>query len=546
MASSDDLPEATDRSPARLNPFARRDRFILALAAVVALSVALRLYALIYTDFMVDADEALVGLQALAILRGERPLFYPGQSYGGSFESYLVAFVLWAGGTSPPTLKIVPLIFSLAAIPVAGQLGRLAYDERVGVLSALLMALAPLTPLIVGLKAYGGYAEIPVLGGLALILLIQLTEGRHKNPPLRALILGLLCSFGLWVNLQFAYYLLAVGLVLILRRRAVRPGGLAAFSVGLIPGLLILLGGSLLPSSPRAPMDVVPAGRFWPALGDSLRHLGTDALPALWGARPMKGPASPGWTWLAAPIYLVGVGVEAAGAIRRARRGERVRSLPLLAVLLVGTPVFVTAALTNGNYAAIIPDSGLLVRYIVPLYLPLAILVAAFLCQLWSRSRLASSVALILVLAVHLGSITGADLVAQSRSPYVNVPLPASNDELIDFLEQEDIRHVYAFHWIGYKLIFETGERVMASDCLDRLYRADRIPAYSRAVDEATSPAYILFNPRWDRTPPLERRLNRLGASYDKKVLADFLVYHRLSPPPDPGEVVDALVWPYW
>ena len=29
--------------------------------------------------------------------------------------------------------------------------------------------------------------------------------------------------------------------------------------------------------------------------------------------------------------------------------------------------------------------------------------------------------------------------------------------------EQEEIRHVYTFHWIGYKLIFETGERVMAS-----------------------------------------------------------------------------------
>ena len=42
------------------------------------------------------------------------------------------------------------------------------------------------------------------------------------------------------------------------------------------------------------------------------------------------------------------------------------------------------------------------------------------------------------------------------------------------------------------------------------------------------------------------RQLNRLGAGYDKKVLTDFLVYYRLSPPPDPGEVVDALVWPYW
>jgi hypothetical protein len=523
-----------------------RRAFILSLAALVALGLALRLYVLLSTGFMIDADEALVGLQASAILRGRRPLFYPGQSYGGSFESYLVAPVIWAGGTSPLILKIVPLISSLTAIPVAGWLGRTAYNRRVGVLSALLAALAPLTPLIVGLKAYGGYAQIPLLGGLALVLLIQLAEGRRQNPTLSALILGLLCGFGLWANLQFAYYLLAVALVLVLRWRAVRPAGLAAFLAGLIPGLLVLLGGSLLPASPRAPMDVVPADRLWPALLDSLRHLATDALPALWGARPMKGPASPWWVWLATPVYILAVAAGAAWAIRRARYGERNPSLPLLAVLLAGIPVFVMAALTNGNYAAIIPDSGLLVRYIVPLYLPFAVLVAAFLCRLRSRSRAVSSVALILVPAIHMWSVLGADLVAQSRSPYVNVPLPASNGELIEFLEREDLRHVYASHWIGYKVAFETGERVLASDCLDRLYRADRIPAYSQAVDDAASPAYILFNPRWDRKPPLERRLNRLGVDYSREALSDFLVYYRLSPRIDPGDVMDSLVWPYW
>ena len=65
------------------------------LASIIFVGIALRLYLLFSSQVIIEADEALVGLQAFGILRGERPIFYPGQVYGGSLESYLVAALLW-------------------------------------------------------------------------------------------------------------------------------------------------------------------------------------------------------------------------------------------------------------------------------------------------------------------------------------------------------------------------------------------------------------------------------------------------------------------
>jgi hypothetical protein len=68
------------------------------LVSIILLGIALRLYLLFSSQVIIEADEALVGLQAFGILRGERPIFYPGQAYGGSLESYLVAAVFhWPG-----------------------------------------------------------------------------------------------------------------------------------------------------------------------------------------------------------------------------------------------------------------------------------------------------------------------------------------------------------------------------------------------------------------------------------------------------------------
>jgi hypothetical protein len=141
------------------------------LASIILLGIALRLYLLFSSQVIIEADEALVGLQAFGILRGERPIFYPGQVYGGSLESYLVAAVFQLLGASPLTLKLIPFLFSTLFIFMTYQLAKEIYNPPIGLLSALFVALCPLLLTAFSLKTWGGYSQTPVLGNLALILL---------------------------------------------------------------------------------------------------------------------------------------------------------------------------------------------------------------------------------------------------------------------------------------------------------------------------------------------------------------------------------------
>src|SRR5487761_1100084 len=52
-----------------------------------------RVLLLVHTNGVIDGDEALVGIQAEHILRGERPIYFYGIPYFGSLEAYLVALV---------------------------------------------------------------------------------------------------------------------------------------------------------------------------------------------------------------------------------------------------------------------------------------------------------------------------------------------------------------------------------------------------------------------------------------------------------------------
>ena len=70
------------------------------LSLILLAGCLLRLYYLNASRWLVEGDEAAVGLQALQILRGEHPIFYPGQAYLGNLESYLVAAVFALTGDS--------------------------------------------------------------------------------------------------------------------------------------------------------------------------------------------------------------------------------------------------------------------------------------------------------------------------------------------------------------------------------------------------------------------------------------------------------------
>jgi hypothetical protein len=556
------------------------------LVSIILLGIALRLYLLLGSQVIIEADEALVGLQAFGILRGERPIFYPGQAYGGSLESYLVAAVFQSLGASPLTLKLIPFLFSTLFICMTYQLAREIYNPPIGLLSALFVALCPLLLTAFSLKTWGGYSQTPVLGNLALILLQRILnrsklagdlaiphqtagfgnpagtncdlpmlshQAQEKSLWKATLGLGFLSGLGLWVNPQYFYYLGPVILLLLARAKKVGLVGLAAFAAGCPLGSLPLLLAILIRSQDTTANlileGVVSTQAFWHYFKAAVSYFVTDALPTLWGLRPIKGEMVITAAFAVIPLYLAAMLISL-WLVGRDLLARRYNPAIVLVVTLILAPfVFILASLTKGNFAVIIPDSGILARYLTPLYSVVPILLAAFIWRLRSFSRPLAVTLVALVLTVNLWSNLSVDPVDTMRCVFENVPLPASNKTLIEFLEAKGIRYAYTNHWIGFRLMFETQERVITFDYTDIPYGMDRIPQYGHQVEAAeVPPAYIIFNPGWKQTPPLEKKLQKLGVNYEKKAFPplEYIVYYRLSRKVHPSEVTETLVWPYY
>ncbi len=75
-----------------------------------------RVWLVVHTHGVIDGDEAIVGIQAQHILRGEVPIYYYAQQYMGSLEAYLIAFLFAIAGASVWTLRAEPILLSLFVV----------------------------------------------------------------------------------------------------------------------------------------------------------------------------------------------------------------------------------------------------------------------------------------------------------------------------------------------------------------------------------------------------------------------------------------------
>src|SRR6185437_1490560 len=124
----------------------RHPRVLLAIALVVA--VLARLVLVIRSNALIDGDEAMVGIQAEHILRGDFPTYYYGQAYMGSLETYLIAILFRLFGPSPWAMRAVPILLALALVYLTWRLAYalLPRDSRATLLLAGLAALFAAAP----------------------------------------------------------------------------------------------------------------------------------------------------------------------------------------------------------------------------------------------------------------------------------------------------------------------------------------------------------------------------------------------------------------
>ncbi|HEX6737317.1 MAG TPA: glycosyltransferase family 39 protein [Vicinamibacteria bacterium] len=460
-----------------------------------------------------DGDGAIIGLMARHLGQGTTMW---GQPYGSPVEAWLAAPFVAALGPTTEALRLLYFLLGLALIPVAYYLGR-ALDPRAGLPAALLMACPPPYFLLLAAIPAPLYPTTVLLCGVMLVLVLRAEGSEGRGAPLTA---GALGGLALWTHLMSTSAILAAAGYLWWRgrRRALAPF-VAALAIASAPwwgrALLDRSAWRIVSVSDRQESLTQHLRAVLPVLHEPLGAvLGTHA-PVV-ADDPEYGIELPGP--LAAALILI-YGISLIAAARTAPRTPPTALLfaaAALALLLFPLPV------RSGPHA---------VRFLTLLYLPVATLVA------WAavaRGHPRRAFVIVLALAVlHL--LGGLRLLEawrvadRTQPPFRLVDL----GPVRQLLESHGIRRAYASYGPAYRLTYESGERIVASQPWNERFRHHPLPL----LDE------VRFgkNVAWVLTPDVptdlpspagfESLLGAAGGRFRRDAAGPAVVYHAFEPP---------------
>ena len=455
-------PEAS-RGQSRAEP--RRDHyFAVALAAVLLVGLAVRLAILFSPLGELDGDEAVVGLMARHIaFEGERPVFYWGQPYLGSLEAFSVAPLFRLFDSSTLTLKLVPTAYSLGFLLLSALLAKRLFGSGPALATGAYLAVPPAMWAVWSTKARGGYAELLFLGEALLLVTLWWAERPRQQDGRAAMLWGLLAGLSVWTHLLAVVYLLPSVVYLALRRRPRLPE-IAVATVGTLLGMLPVLIDNLtggfgtlraLLQPPDLPLD--PVAQF-----ERFFRVGLPVLAGL--GQPTTSATMFDADWLTRPasrlplviLFLLLLGL--ALAVHRSSvidliqvhvRGGRKAEPALLLLLAVCVPPVI--ALTRFGFFVSEP------RYALPLYAVVPLIMGA----IWRLPRLAHLGGVAAVLGLNVLSLVSTD-VQLWRPEDAPESTAATRAELVQYLASQDRHQLYTDYWIGYPIMFETRESVLA------------------------------------------------------------------------------------
>jgi hypothetical protein len=475
----------------------------------------------------VDGDTAIVGLMARHLGQGTTLW---GQPYGSPLDAWLAAPFVSALGPTPDALRLPYFLLGLALIPLAHALAR-ALHPAAAFPAAILMACPPPYFLLLSALPPPFYPTTLVLCGVLLVLALRLGERlREGIRPRGGLILwGTLAGLALWTHLMSASAVAAGGLYLFRRARGHRRLLLAA----LLPLLVASSPGWVRALGDRQATRVVRVSGREETMGAHLLQV----LPQL--HRPLGGllgthvpvvADTPDFVVLAprgaaAGLILV-YGSLLVLAVRRERGGAPGLLLGAALLALLAFPFPVRATPHN-------------IRFLTPLFLPVLALVV-FVPAASTRPRRAWLVVLALACLNLTGSTRllaawrGAD---RAQPPFLLPDLAPARRAL----EARGIRRAYASYGPAYRLTYESGERLIASQPWNERFRHYPLP-YLDEVSFAQDVAWVLtpaIPTDLPAPPAFEEALAAIGGRWRRSEAGAAVIFHDFIPPF--GPTVEAL-----
>jgi Dolichyl-phosphate-mannose-protein mannosyltransferase len=511
-------------------------------ATMLAVALAVRLWLLIGSRWLLEGDDALSALMALGILDGDRPLMLKNQTYAGAWEPYAMAASYLMLGVSRFSAKLPALVDSLALVGATWLLAREVAGRQAAWFAALLTAVPPVYVLVLNVKPWAPYTEVIVAGSVCLACAVRLGWPRRtQRDAAWSLGCGLAGGFGFWMHPLAVWYLAAAALTLLLRVRGRRGllvvgGGLLGFVIGALPVWIYNLqtGGATVRFI-RAGTQGQTADRW-------------AVLQAWWTADLPRGaglwhPWGPSPAELGALMVLVLGSAVVWAVLGRSR--ARLRPLDSLLLLLVLIPTLFTL---SGFGGPILNPYGFDAtgRYTSPVWATLAVVLAAALGTLWHRRRWLAVCGCLVPLAINLLGVLSIDPVAAFQSPYWD-KLPADSSRLLATLRANQVEYVWLNHWAGQPLMLDaraTGQHLVAYDWYDvQAGGIDRFPEYLHLVEQASKPAFVLVTE--ETRPALLDRLDELRVSYVVLREPPYAVVIPTSRTVHPSEVTAALDYRY-
>jgi hypothetical protein len=525
--------------------------------ALLAIGLAFRLLLLTRSSWLLEGDDALSTLMALAIQHGDRPIMLKNQTYASAYEPYAMALTYTLFGISRVSAKLPELLNSLAVIGTTWLLARVTVGRTAAWFAAALAAVPPVYDLVLWLKPWAPYTEVVVLGSLSLTCAVALSRrtplNRARSDALLAFGCGVTGGLALWMHPLAIWYLAAAAIALLVTVRGKRwlsiaASGVIGFVVGALPIWLFNLqtGGStlrfVLSGSQGQTADRWAVFQAW----------WNNDLPRGAGVWHPWGPSS---AWLGALMAIVLVGALAWSLIGSARpawqlmgRGRDLPAWQPLNAVLVFLVLIPTILVFSGfGGPALNPyDFDATGRYAPPLWSGLAVVIGAFCAFLWRWRHPVAVLAAAIPLAVNGVGILSIDPLTAFQSPYWD-KLPADSAPLLAVLRDENVEYVWANHWAGQPLMFDAAaahQTLYAYDWYDvQAGGIDRFPEYRPLVESATRPAFVLVTDEAD--PQLERDLRTLGVSFVERRTAPYVVVIPTSRRVHPSEVTGALDYRY-
>jgi 4-amino-4-deoxy-L-arabinose transferase-like glycosyltransferase len=451
-------------------------------AVAVILAAGWRVAFLIWTYCGIEADEATVGLMAKHIAEGhDFPVWYYGQEYMGALEAYVGAPFYLLFGAHPLTLKLTAFSFALVFSLTSALLAWRVFEGSARAwATGVYLALSPLVLTLWTLKLRGGFVSTLALGHVVLLLAFLLGT---RGATLRgSLALGFVAGVATWVNFLVFPYIAAAGLYLLSRRQVFnRIAPFGACVAGFIIG--------------STPLWAYNVSRNWPTFHNLLHDAGyKDArgnvttilerhIRMLLGEHPpwQDAGATPRWGWIVTGLLLV-------AAIAFTWRERRSLARFLIAsrrptsgaelYFLVAAAYLAAAAGTRFGH----DDEP---RYSIVLYTFIAPAFGSLAGGLWERGLPGRAAATLL--GVALAGVNAWSIYSFSRlwpaQPFhfVNAALSPDWSATYELLDRERIHAVRAEYWVGYRMMYESGERFVTTPGRSR----DADAAYAAAPRHA-------------------------------------------------------------